>query len=285
MAQPIDPRRRVPTKRPSAAETWAFCGVHPDAPHAATAVQTLSANAGIKATFGPCMPPDWSRYRPAEPGSRYVDPATYVRVLLMNAEVGMKTVVYDARLWSADATVRQAGIDFWSPHVSWIRAFDMGDEFDPAGADWPVLIARWRIMIEKVKPATGIGPFTNHLPFSEVLSRALVDMPEHRAHLSFDSYDDPTAIALATEFGGKVNHLMCAVNALKHGQYSPTAAKIVLQMKNLRAAGADSFLIFGGATPYNADLTPDPTFGNTSLINRIGTATAWADAVLRGAAQ
>jgi hypothetical protein len=54
-------------------------------------------------------------------------------------------------------------------------------------------------------------------------------------------------------------------------------------MKNLRAAGADSFLIFGGATPYNWDLSPDPTFGSTSLVNRIGGPTAWANAVLRGA--
>jgi hypothetical protein len=54
-------------------------------------------------------------------------------------------------------------------------------------------------------------------------------------------------------------------------------------MQNLRAAGADSFLIFGGATPYNDDLTPDPYFGSKSLINRLGTATMWATAVLRGA--
>ena len=54
-------------------------------------------------------------------------------------------------------------------------------------------------------------------------------------------------------------------------------------MNNLSAAGADSFLIFGGATPYNWDLSPDATFGNTSLFNRNGTATAWANAVLRGA--
>ena len=31
----------------SPVETWAFCGVHPDAPNAARAVQTLAVNAGI----------------------------------------------------------------------------------------------------------------------------------------------------------------------------------------------------------------------------------------------
>ena len=266
-----------------AAETWAFCGVHPDWPNAAKAVETLAVKAGIDATFGPCMPPDRATYHPAEPGKRYVDPATYLRLTVLNAGVGMKTIVYDARMWSADATVRQAGIDFWLPHVDWIRAFDMGDEFDPDGPDWPVLVARWRTMIDEVMPATGIGPFTNHLPNSEVLTKALIDMPEQHVHLSFDSYDEPTALALTAEFDGQVNHLMVAVNALKHFQYSPTSAKITRHMHNLSTAGADSFLIFGGATPYNWDLSPDPTFGNASLFNRNGTATAWANAVLRGA--
>ncbi len=229
------------------------------------------------------MPPDRSTYTTAEPGGRYVDPHTYLRLTVLNANVDMKTVVYDARLWSADAAVRQTGIDFWLPHVDWIRAFDMGDEFDPGGPDWPVLVARWHIMIEHVTPATGIGPFTNHLPFPEVLSRALLDMPEQRAHLSFDSYDEAVALALANEFSGQVNHLMCAVNALRHGPYSPTSTRIVRQMHNLRLAGAGSFLIFGGATPYNWDLTPDPAFGKTSLVRANGTATAWANAVLRGA--
>jgi hypothetical protein len=264
-------------------ETWAFCGVHPDAANADRAVQTLSVKAGIDATFGPCMPPDWATYTPAEPGDRYVDPDTYFRLTVLNAGVGMKTVVYDARLWSSDAAVRDSAIAFWLPHVDWIRAFDMGDEFDPGGSEWAVLIARWRIMIDLVLPATGVGPFTNHLPYAEVLSLALIDMPEQWAHLSFDSYDEPTALALAAEFDGQVNHLMCAVNTLKHGIYSPTSTQITRHMHNLRAAGADSFLIFGGATPYLADLSPDPMFGRSSLFNRNGTATAWAGAVLRGA--
>jgi hypothetical protein len=76
---------------------------------------------------------------------------------------------------------------------------------------------------------------------------------------------------------------MVAVNALKHGAYTPTSTRITRHMWNLRAAGADSFLIFGGATPYNSDLTPDTTFGTTSLFNRLGYATMWAAAVLRGA--
>ena len=268
--------------RPST-ETWAFCGVHPDAPDAERAVVTLATTAGIDATFGPCMPPDWSTYSPAEPGARYVDPDTYARVTELNASVGMKTVVYDARLWSADDTVRQAAIDFWMPSIAWIRAFDLGDEYDPGGPEWAVLISRWRTMIDIVLLATGVGPFTNHFGFAEVLSKVLVDMPEHRAHLSFDQYDEPTALALTAEFDPQVNHLMVAVNALTHGPFAPTSTGIVQHMGNLRSAGADSFLIFGGATPYNWDLTPDPGFGTTSLFNSTGRPTNWANAVLRGA--
>ena len=55
-------------------------------------------------------------------------------------------------------------------------------------------------MIDEVRPATGVGPFTNHLGFPEVLSRALLDMPEHATHVSFDSYDEPTALAIVAEF-------------------------------------------------------------------------------------
>ena len=146
----------------------------------------------------------------------------------------------------------------------------MGDEFDPSTPEWAVLVSRWRTILDFVTPVTGVGPFTNHLASSAVLSQALIDMPEQWAHLSFDTYDEPAALALAAEFDGQVNHLMCAVNALKHGPFSPTATRITRHMKNLRVAGADSFLIFGGATPYNGDLTPDPAFGNTSLVNRIG---------------
>jgi hypothetical protein len=268
---------------PPALETWAFCGVHPDAPNADKGVRTLAMNAGIDATFGPCMPPDWSTYSPANPGSRYVDPNTYLRLTILNASVGMKTVVYDARLWSDDIAIREAGIDFWRPQLNWIRAFDMGDEFDPGGPEWAVLMARWRIMIDQVVPATGVGPFTNHLPYPEVLAKALVDMPEQRAHLSFDTYDEPFALAVTAEFDSQVNHLMVAVNALRHGPYAPTSANITRHMHNLRAAGADSFLIFGGANPYNGDLTPDPTFGTYSLFNRSGNPTAWANAVRQGA--
>jgi hypothetical protein len=267
----------------SSVETWAFCGVHPDAPNAARAVHSLAVNAGIDATFGPCMPPDWSTYSAAYPGDRYVDPDTYFRLTVLNAGEGMKTIVYDARLWSDDPAVRQTGINFWAPSTDWIRAFDLGDEFDPGGPEWPVLLGRWRTMIDIVRPATGVGPFTNHLGFAEVLSKALIDMPETRAHLSFDSYDEPTALQLTAQFDPQVRHLMVAVNALKHGPYSPTSTGIVRQMRNLRAAGADSFLIFGGANPYNADLTLDANFGNRSLITGNGQPTSWAAAVLRGA--
>ena len=93
--------RNVPVERrcrfdDASAETWAFCGVHPDAPYAAKAIHTLAASAGIDATFGPCMPPDWSTYTAAEPGGRYADPDTYFRLTVMNASEGMKTIVYDA---------------------------------------------------------------------------------------------------------------------------------------------------------------------------------------------
>lgn len=260
------------------AETWAFCGVHPDEPTALKRAQTLRNVAGIDASFGPCLPVDWSSYTPAHPGDRYLDPDGYRRAVLNNAAVGMKTIVYDARIWSIDPTVRQAAISFWTPHLANIRAWDMGDEFDPASLDWAILVARWNRVLTHVTPATGVGPFTNHLGNAAIMNQALVDMPAQVSHLSYDLYNIPGSLVLATEFNSKVSHLMCAINALDHGPYVPTAWGIETQMHDHRDAGCDSFLIFGGDMPYATD-----GFHTPSLVNHDGTPTAWADAVARGA--
>lgn len=263
----------VPT-RPEA-ETWAFCGVHPDEPTALARAQTLRNVAGIDASFGPCLPPP-ANYTPSNPGSRYLDPAGYKRALLNNAAAGMKTIIYDARIWSTSAATRQAAINFWQPHLANIRAWDMGDEFDPASSDWNILVARWNRVLTYVTPATGVGPFTNHLPWA--LDEALRDMPAQVNHLSYDMYNVEYSLAIARDFAPQTNHLMCAINALEHGPYVPTPLGIETAMLDHRDAGCDSFLIFGGDMPYAT-----PGFGTPSLVNSNGTPTALADAVARGA--
>ena len=264
----------VPT-RPEA-ETWAFCGVHPSDPLAQTKANSMRISGGLDATFGPCLPVDWSTYTPANPGGRYLDPQGYLYLTVVNANAGMKTIVYDARIWSTNAAVRQQAIDFWYPHREWIRAWDMGDEFDPATSDWNILVARWNRVLTYVTPATGIGPFTNHLPWA--LDEALRDMPAQANHLSYDQYDVPASLAIARQFAPQVGHLMCAINALDHGSFHPTAWGIESAMLDHRDAGCDSFLIFGGEMPINT-----PGFYGTSLVNPNGTATSWAEAVARGA--
>lgn len=263
--------------RPSA-ETWAFCGVHPADARAQTKANTLARSAGIDATFGPCMPPDWSTYSPAHPGQRYIDPIGYLALTVINANAGMKTIVYDERIWSTDPAVRQAAIDFWSPHRAWIRAWDMGDEFDPASPDWALLVQRWNTVLTHVTSVTGVGPFTNHLGNAAIMNQALVDMPAQAAHLSYDLYDVPESLVLAREFDSKTSHLMCAINALDHGPYRTSAWGVESQMLDHREAGCDSFLIFGGELPINT-----PGFSTPSLLNPNGTPTVLADAVARGA--
>lgn len=258
------------------AETWAWCGVDPRDPLAQTKANTLHSVAGIDATLGPCLAVDWSTYTPANPGGRYLDPQGYLYLTVINANAGMKTVVYDARIWSTSASVRQQAIDFWYPHRAWIRAFDMGDEFDPASSDWNILVARWNRVLAYVTPATGIGPYTNNLPWA--LDEALRDMPAQANHLSYDQYDVPASLAIARQFAPQVGHLMCAINALDHGSFHPTAWGIESAMLDHRDAGCDSFLIFGGEMPINT-----PGFYGTSLVNSNGTATSWAEAVARGA--
>jgi hypothetical protein len=87
----------------------------------------MAVAAGIDVTFGPCSVP--TPDTPANTASRYVDPQTYASRAI-NASVGMKTVVYGARLWSDTAAVRNAAIAFWQPQLADIAAWDMGDEFD-----------------------------------------------------------------------------------------------------------------------------------------------------------
>lgn len=265
----------IPTSRPEA-ETWAFCGVHPDEPTAFARASTLATVAGIDASFGPCLPVDWATYTPANPGARYMDPAGYKRALLNNAAAGMKTIVYDARIWSTDSLQRQAAITFWQPHLANIRAWDMGDEFDPASPEWNVLVTRWNRVLQYITPATGVGPFSNHLPWA--LDKALLDMPAHVNHLSYDAYDIPSSLAIAEQYAPQVGHLMCAINALDHLNYHPTNLGIESQMIDHRDAGCDSFLIFGGDMPYAT-----PGFNTPSLVNADGSPTPLAEAVYKGA--
>lgn len=276
---PIQTSSPVATSSRRPVEAWAFCGVHPDAANAWLAVHSL-ALAHIDATFGPCLPPDWTSYTTANPGQRYAEPAVYSRQVELNASVGMATVVYDARLWSTDSTERQNAIDFWTPQLDHIAAWDMGDEFDPRFADWPILIERWRIMVESVEPATHVAPYTNHLPDAAVIEQAIADLGADA--LSFDCYDVEQAVALTRTFAPRTDSLMVAVNALDYGQGAPTPGSITTAMTTLHDAGADRFLIFGGGYPYAADLTPDPAFGGGSLVDVEGHATALAWAVLAG---
>src|SRR3954447_18898583 len=170
----------LPPTAPQTVDSWAWCGVNPDDPVAADAVHAMALAGGIDATFGPCNVPDKS-YTPADTANRYVAPDVYMRLVQLNATVGMKTVVYDKRLW-ADAASRDQAIEFWRPVLANIAAWDMGDEFPfcPNGMDlntnprkpcdqvqldqWPALVHRWSIMRSIVEPATGIQPFTNFRP-------------------------------------------------------------------------------------------------------------------------
>lgn len=252
---------QAPTK------VWAFCGVHPDAANAHAAVSAL-AFSGITATFGPCMPPDWSSYTTSNPGQRYVDPATYERLVVLNASVGLSTVVYDARMWSDDPQVRATAVALWEPHRADIAAFDMGDEFDPKTPDWAVLVHRWALV---VKNPLGIAPYTNHLADISVLSQALRDLPG--SILSYDSYTEDAngvpndTLTLARAFDSQTPDLMCAVNAMPFNDHNPNWYHTARNMWLMRFAGCDSYLIFGGVQPYGPTLDiTDPQFG-PSLVN------------------
>lgn len=261
---------------PKTVDTWAWCGVHPDDPAAATAVRAMAEVGGIDATFGPCNVPT-PPYTPAFTSNRYVSFETYMRLVQINATVGMKTVVYDARLWSPEPLVRDTAIAYWTPVVANIAAWDMGDEFDPAGPEWAILKQRWTVILDKVTPLTGVKPFTNFLPTALALDKALTDLPGVAQLLSFAMYSGDRGAGLARTYDPRAK-LMCAVNAFDHNALAPTAVSIHADMDALKDAGCDQILVFGGFPVY---ATAD--FGTSSVVDRSGAPTDRATATQEGA--
>ena len=262
---------------PQTVDTWAWCGVNPDVPEAATAVRAMAFAGGIDATFGPCNIPD-PLYTPVDPKNRYVAPDVYMRLVLLNATVGMKTVVYDARFWGAPQD-RTAAIAYWQPVLANIAAWDLGDEYGPPPSpQWNVLRSRWTIVHTIVEPATGVQPFANFLPDSDVLNLALTDLPGSERLMSFATYTGDLGAGLAQTFNSRAK-LMCGVSELDHNGLVSTPVSIRSGMDSLKAAGCDQILVFGGFTVYD-----DPThfFGISSVVDPTGAPTNRAPATQEG---
>jgi hypothetical protein len=260
-------------------DAWAWCGVHPDDPTAAVAARSMATVAGIDATFGPCSDPfdpeHGYPYSPEDPGERYVSPQLYRRLVDINAAAGMKTVVYDARLWDPSPAVRNQAITEWLPVTASIAAWDLGDEFHPDDPMWDTLIERWDLVLADATARTGIMPFANQLDLAT--DDALADLEGSDLLLSFTQYSGDLGAALARQLDPHTNVLMCGINVLDHGTYHPTADKIRNGMTSLIAAGCDRFLVFGGQRVYDSS-----NFGDVSLVDGQGIATQWAPAVMEG---
>lgn len=258
---------------PKAVDTWAFCGVHPNDPFAREAARSMAQFSGIDATFGPCKDgapgPSPPRYSPAYPGDRYVSPESYMQLVEINASVGMQTVVYDARVWDEDPTVRAEAKAFWRPVYEDIVAWDMGDEFDPNGPEWEILAERTQIVLDDVTAETYIPPYTNHLFFA--VEDALTDIPGSRQFLSFDQYGGDQGVALAKSLDARVDVLMCALNTYTHQIYFPNPASIRNDSDRLVTAGCDMILVFGGAQVYGSSM-----FGPISIIDEQGQPTLFS---------
>ncbi|MFM2070854.1 MAG: hypothetical protein RLZZ623_1117 [Actinomycetota bacterium] len=275
---PLAPRvGAAPTVTPAAhpVDTWAWCGVHPDDPAAQASAIAMATSAGIDATFGPCNVPT-SDYTPAFTANRYVSPALYMRLVEINAAAGMKTVVYDSRIWDTDPLVRTVALNFWQPVYQHIAAWDMGDEFDPTGPQWQILKDRWSLVLGDATAKSGIRPFANQLPTA--VAQALADLPGSESLMSFAKYDGDLGASIATAHNAAVTTLMCGVNAFTHFSFAPTVASIRSAMTTLITAGCDQILVFGGARVYGSE----SVFGSSSLVDPSGAATTWAVGVMEG---
>ena len=275
MGSAVTSSSATPSPTPRSALTWAWCGVRPDDPSALAAVTAMATDAGIDATFGPCKIPA-AGYTPANTLDRYVDAATYMRLVKLNAQVGMKTVVYDQRIWSNDPAVRTTALTFWAPEYANIAAWDMGDEFDPNGSEWPILIQLWNIVLTDAFVRSGVRPYANH--FATAVGKALTDLASSNELMSFTRYDGDKGVSIVDQFGSKTKNLMCGVNAFTHLHFTPSATSIRDDMQLLLAAGCDMILVFGGERVYDTT-----QYGNASLVDASGRATTWAAATLKGA--
>ena len=252
--------------------------MNPDDANAAATVKAMAQVGGIDATFGPCNVPT-PPYTPDQPSNRYVSFDTYMRLVQLNATVGMKTVVYDDRLWSPDPNVRTTAIGFWTPVLSNIAAWDLGDEFDPANpTQWNALKSRWTTVRTYVQPGTGVKPYANFRPEVTSLDKALTDLPGTSELLSFDQYTGDKGVALAQAYDKRVTTLMCAVNEIAHNGLMPTPLTIRADMTALQNAGCDRFLVFTGFPVYDTT----GAFGDTSIVDRNGLPTTFAPATQEG---
>lgn len=252
--QAIATESAAPARQPS---VLAWCGVHPDDPYVTAKVAAI-ASTGVVATFGPCNAPDWSTYSPATPGQRYSDPSTYLRLLELNAAAGLRTFVYDARLWDDDPQVRADALTAWKPHTRWIAGWDMSDEWDEG--QWPELARRWTLVYGEATHATGVEPFTNNLPW--MIDRA-VELEGDR--VSFDDYNVTTSLATVAKYEPIVPHLTCAVNGITHGSLVATPASLRDALRRHLDAGCDSLILFGGDRPIST-----PGFDHDSIITQAG---------------
>jgi hypothetical protein len=260
---------------PARVDAWAFCGVRPSDPTAAAAVASIAAS-GVSATFGPCNDPAPGDYTVIDPRTRYVDPATYMQLVLLNASVGMKTLVYDARIYSTEADKRDAAVAFWQPVLQHIQAWDVGDEYQPPpSGDWTFLRQRWNTVRNLVTPATGVPPYANHVV--EALDDALTDLAGSDQLLSFTRYTGDLGASVARQYDARTRVLMCGINTYDHFGLVPTPTKIREGMYDLVEAGCDRFLVFGGQRVYDS-----VRFGDKSLVDTTGAPTDWNTAVLEG---
>ena len=256
-------------------DSWAFCGVRPSDPTARATAKTMATLAGIDVTMGPCNVPN-SSYTPVNPANRYVDAATYRQLVDINAEAGMRTAVYDPRVWSTVKADRDAAYTFWLPVLDHVAVWDLGDEFQPGNTvQWNTLKTRWNQVRADIMVRTGIAPFVNHIP--EAVEKALTDLPGSDQLISFDRYTDDLGASFARAVDSRVKTVMCAVNTYQHLIFEPTPDSVREAMSSLAAAGCDRFLIFGGAKVYDTTL-----FGASSLADAKGGPTSLAAAVLEG---
>lgn len=211
-SNPINPSPVSAATTEHPAGYWAFCGPQwatnsytrdPSFgdPYAWQKAATM-ANAGIDATHGPCLTPNWSVYSAAFPfgpgnganGSRYGTRVQQLATLWINSHycvnnphpwaaiqpgqpcLRVSTIIYDPDLWSKNATVRNAAVAFWAPHKAYIRAIDMGDEFpcwetnqvyDPltgyTGTQWDHLVDRANTVWNNITTNPASGLYGIHV--------------------------------------------------------------------------------------------------------------------------
>lgn len=256
-------------------DVFAFCS--PEFGPTFQADLNAMVDIGVTVMHGPCRQPP-SDYSPLEPGVRYASVSEYRYLVISNAIRGVKTVVYDPRVWSESYSTRIEAIRYWKAYAYWIEAWDLGDEpninHEQAGkADETIgFSVRWSNM-RMVVHALGVEGLTNIPPVlgERYMRNVLDNMFPGTERIGFNIYKRKANLRWTKWFVENGYDPCPAIGT--HGLFYSDPSQSAQQLTEVLDAGVTCVVLFPGAqVPANAPWAWNPLVSD-------GKITKWGEAI------